>query len=109
MAKRSHCRGPGFEPPQLHHPVLANCALASAATVITSCSGCGVRIFDQVKLGAQNILEVTRRVGAGVFGRQASENGGVGVAQRRNLRLRMIEVAAHVKIKYAPKTDKAHA
>jgi hypothetical protein len=36
--------------------------------------------FDQVKVGAQDILEVARRAGAGVFGRSTGENSGVGVA-----------------------------
>ena len=65
--------------------------------------------FDQVKVGAQEILEVVRCVGAGVFGRAAGENGRVVVAKRRNPRLRMAEVAAHVEIKYAPKADKTNA
>jgi hypothetical protein len=65
--------------------------------------------FDQVEVGAQDVLEVARRVCAGVFGRATSENGRVGVAQRRNLRLGMIEVAADIEIKYASKADKANA
>ena len=64
--------------------------------------------FDQVKVAAQESLEVARREGAGMFGRPAREDVGVGVAQGRNLRLGVIEVAAHIKIEYAPKADKSH-
>ena len=36
--------------------------------------------LDQVEVGAQQVLEVGRRAGAGVLGGPSSENGGVGVA-----------------------------
>ena len=44
-----------------------------------------------------------------MFGRSARENVWVGVTERGNLRFRMIEVAAHIEIKYAPKADKTNA
>jgi len=57
--------------------------------------------FDRIKIGAQKILEVACRASAGVFGRPAGENSGVGVPQRRDFRLRMIDVAAHIESKTA--------
>jgi hypothetical protein len=82
---------------------------ASAATVIVSCCGCGVRISIRSRSKPRIFWKprVTRgRRGARPPGERERR---VGVAQRRNLHLGMIEVAAHIKIEYAPNTDKANA
>jgi hypothetical protein len=72
---------------------------------LTLYRGGEVRAFHNLK----EILKVARRAGARVFGRPPGENRRVCFAQRRNPRLRMIEVATHIEIEDAPKADKAHA
>ncbi len=65
--------------------------------------------LDQVEIAAQQILEVAGRTRLGMLGCAAGEQGGIGLAQRGDLRLRMAEVATHVEIEYAAKPDEADA
>ena len=63
--------------------------------------------LDEIEVGAQQVLEVARGERVGVLRRAARKNRPVRVAQRRDLRLRMIAVAAHIEIKHPAKADEA--
>src|SRR3984885_14406654 len=65
--------------------------------------------LDEVEVRAQQLLEVARRYRPRVLARAAGEQSGIAIAQRGDLRLGMVEVAAHVEIEYAPEADKTDA
>jgi hypothetical protein len=65
--------------------------------------------LDQNEISAQEILEVAGRLGVGMLAGPTGEERRIGLAQCRDLRLWMIEVAARIEIEYAAKPNKADA